>query len=715
MNQFVYGTQYLRGLSPRPEDWNTDLRRIRELGFNTIRAWLVWNIVEPAEGKLNKDYLDRFLDLTVKHGLNVGLLFHLNGAPEWVTRKYPHCLYVSDTERIFEPSSRSNTPSGGWPGLCYDWPEVQEVTESFIARVVDHVSDRKNIAFWEPMNEPHVFYDSDTNEFFCHCPASRTRFVGWMKKKYGTLSKVSEAWGRLFNTWDEIRPSTWNFGYADVIDYRLFLEDDLAEELERRTRIIREHDRNDRPVIGHSYGSNTSREDLASMAFDDWKNAAVFDKWGYSGFPQTYRDNMGVAMSTVTTLAAAKGKEIWQSELGTGDNGVGIDRHKRARKEELAGWIWESIAHGAKGLLHWQYRKEIYGSEIGAFGLTEYDGEVSENGEETSRICNLLQKHADVFNHAAPPAAEVGLVFSKLSWMIEWCQIWRPELRKNKVSRDCLAGYFRMFWEENIPVSILHEDFVSAEDLRKHKLIILPMPVGLSENLTKLLPAYIREGGVVLSDPYFCAFDGKQWLSRTVPGRGFDAIFGCEEKEIDSQNIRDVKLTMGKSRGTINRSHFLETFKVGKGKVIARYANGEAAMIENRHGNGRAILSGLNLGLTYASSAGVGEEGRRSKADAGSTFAKKIVMNLVSDLGVSRPVQTDKPDVTANLLYHQAGGDDILVVINQEDCRKTVNVKISKKYAKVLDLVEDKERPLASRGIKMTLANLEARVFRLRK
>ena len=43
MKDFVFGTQYLRGASPREENWERDLDAIARAGFNTIRVWLVWD------------------------------------------------------------------------------------------------------------------------------------------------------------------------------------------------------------------------------------------------------------------------------------------------------------------------------------------------------------------------------------------------------------------------------------------------------------------------------------------------------------------------------------------------------------------------------------------------------------------------------------------------------------------------------------------------
>ena len=36
------------------EDWDRDMANMKKLGFNTIRAWLVWSTVEPGEGQIKE-------------------------------------------------------------------------------------------------------------------------------------------------------------------------------------------------------------------------------------------------------------------------------------------------------------------------------------------------------------------------------------------------------------------------------------------------------------------------------------------------------------------------------------------------------------------------------------------------------------------------------------------------------------------------------------
>ena len=59
---FIFGTQYLRGSTPHPDQWERDMENMKNHGFNTIRAWMVWSHIEKAEGEIDYDYISSFLN-----------------------------------------------------------------------------------------------------------------------------------------------------------------------------------------------------------------------------------------------------------------------------------------------------------------------------------------------------------------------------------------------------------------------------------------------------------------------------------------------------------------------------------------------------------------------------------------------------------------------------------------------------------------------------
>lgn len=707
---FPFGSQYLRGLTPARDDWARDMANMRAAGFNTIRAWLVWGVVEPKPGEIDTDYLDGFLNLAAEHELQVGMLLHLHGCPEWAIRQYPQHWYVDIHGRPFESSQRANTPSGGWPGLCPDWPEVQELEARFIRGVVQHVGEHPALAFWEPINEPHQWVDMAENPpgSFCYCPASREAFRRWLQQRYGSLEGVGEAWGRRLSDWADVRPPTWLFGFSDWVDFRTFTAESIAGLVARRSAVIREH--SSAPVIAHAWGGGcVTCQQLGAMAFDDWKNAAPVDKWGYSAFPSQPEQVLMVGLGTDATRGAAQGKEFWQSELGAGDYGQGFGRNGRIRPEVEALFCWESLRHGAQGLLFWQYRKEAHGSEIGAFGLTDYAGGETELLRAVSQIGRVLNDHAPLFRSAQVQPAEVALLFSYRTTMADWAQH-----RHCNLSVDALSGYYRIFWDANLPVDILHEEFLDAATLDRYRLVVLPDPAALAEEARKPLADYVARGGTLLSDPYLCGFNADLSLPKEVPGGGFAEVFGGTEIDVVQARNRTLELDHAAGRLKLSGSHFQAWWQPAPGaEVLATYPDGRPALLSNRWGQGRAILSGVNLGLCCSPKQGVGDDFTREGHGQRVADAAWLVLELAREAGVS-PAITTPPDVRASLLA-APDGQRLLIALNLADAPRAGEIGLpAGEWSCAYDLLSGSNLGFCpSGGLELGFGPYESKVLRL--
>lgn len=672
--EFTFGSQYLRGCSPAPENWERDMCLMKTLNFNTIRCWLVWGVLEYDDNKIDFDYIDRFLELSGKYDLKVIMLFHLHGCPEWAVRKYGRYWYADQENRQFEPSPRSNTPSGGWPGLCPDNKEVQELEERFITAVCRHAGTR--VEYWEPMNEPHMFTDHARTPrgVYCYCDETRKLFRIWLEKKYLSLSCLEKAWGRRFDCWDSVRPPTWAFGYSDWADWRTFTAENIAALCARRTEIIRRN--SDAPVIAHAWGGGTlTCSELGGMAFDDWKNADSTSIWGCSAFPFKIEQTSNIGLCMDGTRSAANGKEFWQAEMGTGDFFGGLNRIASPSPELFRIWCWETIAHGTSGLLFWQFRKEICGNECGCYGLTGYDGKLNEIGCVVQEIGKALKENSALLLQISPVPAEVALLFSFQSYMIDWA-----EHRSCKLSSDCMSGYYRAFWDKNIPVDILHEERISSEILKKYRMIILPSPLALPDYLVDLLVRYVEEGGTLLSDPFLCAFDENKNLSGNIPGRGLQNLFGCEEKGIQTKSSAFALKYKGEAI-SLENSFFLESWNVHESdtEIVAVYDDGNAAIIKKRTGLGTTIISGLNLGKINSFGTSVGDELRREATAGTDRQAANIILDFAADANISIPVIADD-GFRAKLLVSE--NIAVLIIFEFRNQKNTASVRLPGKNFK---------------------------------
>ena len=703
---FVFGTQYLRGASPERDQWERDLYNIKESGFNTIRAWLVWNAIERAEGEIDYDYISTFLDTAKRNELDVGLLFHMHACPAWAVKKYSKYFYVDENNLPFEPAVRPNTPSGGWPGLCYDHEEVREMEQRFIEGVIKETKKHCAVAFYEPMNEPHQWVDmkKSPSGIFCYCEASVKRFREWLKEKYGDINTLNSAWGHFYSDFDEIRPPRWTTSYGDYTDFRLFNMDNVTREIKFRTDIIKACDT--KPVIAHAWGGGAvTCAQLGGMAFDDWKNAEVFDKWGYSAFPQNASDCATLGLGCDATRCAAMGKEYWQSELTAGIRGTGLNVRGRIDDNTFDKFSLESIRHGAKGLLYWQYRKERFGQEWGGFALTDYDGSPTNLSRKATSLCKAIKENEEIFLDGKQREAEVALVFSRRSYLADWCS---NNKKDNKFSVDSISGYYKMFWEENIPVDILHEDYVY--DLSKYKVIILPSPYAVDPKFSEQLKNYIENGGTVISEPFYGAFEKEFKLSYRVPGHGFDEIFGC--RELDMRERLNVDIEDGDSIIKINGSKQYELFRDVTGEVIYKTSDGQPVIISNKYGKGRAIISAINLGLSYSSRTLIADDIVSTDSANSSEGAKKIIMSLCRS-ALSESNLCSVSGVRVSLI--EGENYDMAIIINANKKKVSGTVRSNNRYSECKAVYGNTSASPCPDGFAFTLEADESAIVRLEK
>lgn len=674
---FVFGTQYLRGASPERDQWEKDLINIKKAGFNTVRAWFVWNAIERKEGEIDYGYISEFLTLATKAGLKVGILFHMHACPDWATKKYPQYFYEDERQVPFQPAVRPNTPSGGWPGLCYDHEEVREMERRFIEGVIKETKKYDCVSFYEPMNEPHQWNDFRQSPIgiFCYCKASVQKFREWLEKKYKTIENLNAAWGHFYNSFDEVRPPRWTSSYADYADFRTFNMDNVKREIQFRADIIRSCDT--KPVIAHAWGGGVATcANLGSMAFDDWKNAEVFDSWGYSAFPKFPSDCPSLGLGSESARSAANGKDYWQSELTAGLVGTGLEMKGRIDDNTFDKFNLESIRHGAKGLLYWQYRKERFGAEWAGFALTDYDGGPTNLLNKASGLSKAVLSHEDYFCNGTHKKIEVGLVLSVRSYLANWSS---RDKMDNKFAVDSMSGYYKMLWEENIPVDIIHEDYEGfAADLSKYKVIILPSPYAVSVDFSKRLKEYVANGGVIISDPFYGAFEQDFKLSYQVPGHGFAEVFGCHELDMREASLVNVKV--GDDIYELEGTKQLELFRDIKAKVLYYSDKGVPLVLSNNYGKGRAVICATNLGLSYSNRALVSDDIETNDVANQSEFAKEIVMNIVYEAGVERNF-CSAAGVKVSVIEAKDGKSALAIIINSNIEKSEGFIKLTKTAA----------------------------------
>ena len=97
LSQFFLGSSYYPPFHD-PEDWERDIARMQELGFNAMRtAELIatWEWVEPRKGEFDFGWFDRVFELSEKYQLQILLGTGVGNPPIWLLDLYPEVQILS--------------------------------------------------------------------------------------------------------------------------------------------------------------------------------------------------------------------------------------------------------------------------------------------------------------------------------------------------------------------------------------------------------------------------------------------------------------------------------------------------------------------------------------------------------------------------------------------------------------------------------------------
>jgi len=440
------------------------------------------------------------------------------------------------------PESVGNTPSGGFPGLCFHNKPVAEYARDYIAKLVGAFRDHPAVECWEPHNEPMFEPGRYNDNIYCYCPASIEAFRRYLEAKYGDIDALNANWRRNYGEFDEVQPPRRRGAYNDWLDWRLFSLESLLDSLRWRIGTIRENDPR-HYVMVHTRGGAGITRNLAKEGIDDYRMAEMVDKFGTAAFPQCGPvDEYFLAMTGAR--CAARGKEFWMAELQSGPYGMGVHRSDaepvcefcgsstmeatidqkvglfdpgEVTPERLTMWSWSGIAQGGKGVLYWQYRNESFGLEYG-FGLTELDGSPSPRLEAVKAFKDVLNKHGALFEEAAPPPAEIAIAWDPRNDIVNWTAVGCTDAVKNSIK-----GIHRALLYSHYTTDVVRlDEYVEHEDLSRYKVIYLPFSPFLSSQAAGRLRDYVAGGGTLIAVASLAQFDDTMRVTSVVPGQGLD-------------------------------------------------------------------------------------------------------------------------------------------------------------------------------------------------
>ena len=574
-----------------PDQWthvpgtvDEDFRLFKIAGVNTVSIGIfAWATLEPEEGKFDFSFLDDIFARAEAAGTAVILATPTGAKPNWMAQKYPEIRRV-----LCAAGPRPITPvrmeQGARHNHCPTSPVYREKARIINRKLAERYGKSPALAMWHVSNE--------YNNAQCECELCRAAWREWLKRKYGSLKALNEAWwsafwSHTFTDWSQINGADWTVP-GMVLDRRRFDTDQMIDFYLAESAPLRELT----PGIPLTANAMGTFEGL-----DYWKWAKVVDVFSWDAYP-IYDGSAEAAARTAPFFSFQHDLNRSHKDgapflLMESAPGITTWREKNMRVPRPGVHALKSmqaVAHGSDGVCYFQMRKGRGGCEQFHSAVIDHKGdestrlfrEVAQVGAELARLAPLL---------GATTPARVGIIFD---WENRWTL--RTTFGITEHAKDnervCLDHYIP-FWNRGIPVDILNGD----SDLSKYSLVIAPELFMLREGFGARVEKFVAAGGTFVAT-YLTGIVDETTLAFTggFPGP-LKKVLGIWMEETDFPRPDERNTVTFSANGREHEvAHICEVIHAEGAEVMATFGRdyyaGQPAVTRNKFGKGEAWYVG---------------------------------------------------------------------------------------------------------------------------
>jgi beta-galactosidase GanA len=593
-----FGTQYYRSPFPRREYWEDDIKHIKDLNFNVVKLWAVWNCIEKTPGIFDFSELDELVSICSKYGVKCIINTIPEGAPYWTASGFEDSFYKTSDGHILDYSGPANIPSAGWPGLCPDSTAANELMCRFISSTARHFKDNETVAAIDVWNEPHLEPMFDySGQLLCYCTHSINKFRSWLKERYGTLENLNSRWFRHYTSWEQVMPPSRFGTSADMIDWRRFWLYNLAQWIRARVAAAKEaapHMMIQTHTAFSGYMGAENEGGLGNELGDEFLLAREVDAFGLSSFPlwlMGEKHLTGHLINAEIIAESSRGKPFYQMELQGGAGKKGLLGGIVPSAEDIRLWNFNVIAAGGKGVVYWQFKPEPAGLESPGFGLVNPDGSDTPRSISAAECARRLSRE-DLAN-ARRVLPQNGIYLSRSSDLLAY------SVKEESKYNNSFKGIYNLLLDKGIPVRFIHEDYLDKVMDEGLKVLYLPMCLSLSDREKLLLAEFVRKGGTLIAEG--CAGMYNEYGEMDPSFEFLNSLFGMRNVWIEAIRDEHAYAQVLNESGEVGFMLYRQLFEKADEYCteIARFDDGKTAALAKTIGDGKAIWVSGFAGLEY--------------------------------------------------------------------------------------------------------------------
>jgi beta-galactosidase len=562
------------------ERWAIDAQLMAEASFNVVRlAEFAWSKLEPVEGKFDFEWLDRAITVLQSRDISVILGTPTASPPPWLMNKSPELFRVREDGMQVTFGNRRE--------YCPNHALYHSHTNRIVNKMADHYANHPAVIGWQIDNE---FGDR------CYCFTCAQKFQAWLRSRYEDLDELNQKWGTVFwshvyQDWTEIPVPLTTGGSPNpglALDYYRFCSDSYVAYQQMQIEILR------KKCPQHFITHNLMGFRYDRLNYFDLASNLDFVAWDiYPRMQWTMEHGVDPSSNALNhdTIRGLKSKNFWVMEQQAGPGGWEV-LSVTPRPGELRLWAYQSVAHGADGILFFRWRTARFGTEQYWHGLLDHDGHPSRRYGEIKRMGVEIQQIGDEIlgSHIRSSVAMVLSYDSRFAFQIQ------PNNPRFSYPEH-FHQIYRAFYLQHASVDVVAPN----ADLSSYKLVIAPALHLLTEDIAENFKRYVQSGGILIVTQRTGVKDETNMVvNQPLPGL-LAEVCGVEVEEYDSlssamQNSIEFTIPDLAENGSVPVGVLCDILKPMGATIVGRYTRdyyaGRPAITVNSFGSGRAVYVG---------------------------------------------------------------------------------------------------------------------------
>lgn len=473
-----------------PDQWrhvpgtvDEDFRMFPLAQINSLSVGIFsWASLEPEEGRFEFGWLDDVMERAAQQKMAVVLATPSGAKPAWMARQYPEVrrMHYGGPHGTLELQREAQHSRHNH---CFTSPVYRRLVQRINRALAERYQDHPALALWHISNEV-------SGE--CHCPLCKAAFRDWLKRRYGTLEALNQAWwtgfwAHAYGAWEEIEFIDSSLP-ALVVDWKRFVSDQTVDFFKAETAPLREIT----PGVPLTLNLMGFYEEI-----DYWRLAGVIDVVSWDSYPFYHDrpDNAATAAFTAMShdlhRSLGKGRPFLLMESSpSATNWMPINRLLRPGQHRMKSL--QAVAHGSDSVQYFQIRKGRGGSEKFHGAVIDHVGhEHTRVFGEVAQVGTDLEKLRVVTG--TPVRADVAVLY-------DWESIWalRASAGPSAVAKDCrdwTSAHYRPFWQHGVGVDMLNADCA----LDGYKIVVAPSLYMVRPGFSERIEAFVAAGGIFVA------------------------------------------------------------------------------------------------------------------------------------------------------------------------------------------------------------------------